>query len=165
MIKLLASRVHQIFKILDIWHLCVCRGYSKIMCSSILNSTKKVALHGNTCAYLSTLVHRFAHLMSHSGVQFLSTTWSSAQDEQKAHIEVSCLLENENLGWHGSHVTNALEFIGCPHSSERPCPGRHNGQSSHKVEPSEFSTQYWVPLQGFVRCKTIRIRLAYSKLI
>lgn len=104
MIKLLASRVHQIFKILDICHLCVCRGYSKIMCSSILNSTKKVALHGNTCAYLSTLVHRFAHLMSHSGVQFLSTTWSSAQDEQKAHIEVSCLLENENLGWHGSHA-------------------------------------------------------------
>ena len=57
-------------------------------------------------------------------------------------MEVSSLLENEKLGWHGSHVTSALDFISCPHCSERPCPGKQDGQSSHNVEPSEYSIQY-----------------------
>ena len=99
------------------------------------------------------LEHRFEHFMSNSGVQFLSTTWYCEQDEQRAHPEVSSLLENENLGWHGWHITNVLGFIRFPHSSERPCPGGQDGQSSHEVEPSKFSTQYWVSLQGFICCK------------
>ncbi len=79
--------------------------------------------------------------MSHSGVQFRSTTWSSAQDEHGVQLEVSCLSENETPGGQGTHVTIALDGMRLPHSNVRVCPGGQDGQFSHDVEPSLCSTQ------------------------
>jgi len=57
--------------------------------------------------------------MSHIRVQFCTTTWSFAQDEQGVQTEVPCVLENDKPSLQGSHFIKAFDSIRFPHSIER----------------------------------------------
>jgi len=52
-------------------------------------------------------------------VQFCTTTWSFAQDEQGVQTEVPCVLENDKPSLQGSHFIKAFDSIRFPHSIER----------------------------------------------
>lgn len=67
-------------------------------------------------------------------------------------MDESSYLENETPLVQAKHFTMVLEGSSSelPHSVERPCPSGQVPHVIHSCEPSSFSTQYSVGLQGFV---------------